>query len=356
MGVIRQPFGRLDDGRCVERWTLTGERLRVSLLTYGAAVQAVVYDGVDLVLGFDRIEDYRDARCPYIGTVVGRYANRLSDGLVVSGRTCPLDCNEGDTVQLHGGSQGLHRRLWKARPVPGHDPGVVFTLDCADMQAGCPGNMRIQVTYTLASDSALRIDYAAVCGQDTVVNLTNHAFFNLNGTAAEDIRNHTLELWADAYLPVDARLLPLGPPAVVEGTPFAFAPSATGLPGGENQIGSRLRCDHPQIALAGGIDHNFCIGGEGMRLAARVVSPKTGLVLECHTDQPGVQVYLGQGLEEQTGKGGIANSAFAGLCLETQHYPDSPHHPEYPTTFLKAGDTFRSATEYRFYHREDCAL
>lgn len=356
MGVIRQPFGRLDDGHCVDRWILVGERLRVCLLTYGAAVQDIEYDGVHLVLGFDNIEDYEDARCPYIGTVVGRYANRLSDGLVVSGRTCALDCNEGDTVQLHGGSEGLHRRIWEAKVAPGSDPGVVFIVDCDDMQAGCPGKMQIQVTYTLVKDSALRIEYAAVCDQDTVVNLTNHAFFNLNGTAAEDIRNHTLELWADAYLPVDARLLPLGSPAPVKGTPFAFAPVTSGLVGEENQIGSRLHSDHPQIALAGGIDHNFCIDGEGMRLAARVTSPKTGFVLECHTDQPGIQVYLGQGLEEKTGKGGIAIGRYAGLCLETQHYPDSPHHPQYPTTFLRAGDTFRSSTEYRFYNTEDFAL
>ena len=353
MGVIKQPFGRLDDGRCVQRWTLTGGRLRVSLLTFGAAVQAIVYDGVDIVLGFDRIEDYLSARCPYIGTVVGRYANRLSDPLTAAGRTYSLDCNEGKTVQLHGGTQGLHRRLWEACLAPGNDPGVIFTLICEDMEAGCPGRMRIQVTYTLVGGAALRIEYKAVCDQDTVINLTNHAFFNLNGAGSEDIRNHTLELWAQSYLPVDERLLPLGEPCPVKGTPFAFTPAGNDWRKTESKIGDRLHAQHPQIALAGGIDHNFCIDGEGMRRAARLASPKTDIVMECHSDQPGLQIYLGQGLEEEAGKNGLPIGPYAGLCLETQHYPDSPSHPDYPTTFLSAGEVFQSTTEYRFICKEE---
>ena len=349
MAVTCQPFGKLANGQAVEQWILTDDRLRACVLTYGAALQSLCFDGVEVALGFDTIEDYQAARCPYIGMIVGRYANRLPRELEVSGKTYALACNEGDAVQLHGGEDGLHRRLWKAEAAPGPYPGVTLTTCCAHMQAGCPGEMTIRVTYTLRPGPALGIDYEATCDQDTVVNLTNHAFFNLNGVGKEDIRNHRVKLCASRYLPVDSQLLPLGEPCPVEGTPFDFMAEDTDE---TSSIGSRLGCEHPQIALAGGIDHNFCIDGEGLRLAARVSSPVTGIAVECISDQPGLQIYVGQGLNEAAGAGGHPIGLFGGFCLETQHYPDSPRHPEYPTTFLPAGEMFRSHTEYRFFQQE----
>lgn len=344
MGVGCQPFGNLKDGRSIERWTLTDGKLEASVLTYGAALQSLQLDGTEVALGFDCIEDYEKAQCPYIGMVVGRYANRLPKELEVSGEVFSLDCNEGDAVQLHGGEDGLHRRVWEAAVAEGVFPGVVLTTRCAHMEAGCPGEMTIRVTYTLRPDSTLGIEYEAVCDRDTVVNLTNHAFFNLNGVGKEDIRNHRLKLWASRYLPVDERLLPLGEPSPVKSTPFDFTADAVDE---ASSIGSRLILDHPQIALGGGIDHNFCIDGEGLRLAARVTSPLTGMAIECYSDQPGLQIYVGQGLNETAGKKGVSIGRYAGFCLETQHYPDSPRHSEYPTTFLAAGEKFHSSTEYR---------
>lgn len=358
MSVQCSLFGTLPDGRTAEQWTLSGNGLSVSLINYGAAIQSLTYNGRDMVLGFDRIEDYLSARCPYIGTIVGRYANRLSGGeLTLSGRSYPLDCNEGKEVQLHGGKTGLHQKLWTVVENDGAEPSVTMTAVCEDMEGGCPGRMEIRATYSLLPGATLRLEYEAVCDQDTVVNLTSHAFFNLGGQRG-DIRGHCLEICASRYLPVDAALIPLGEGDLVEGTPFDFRPANPADCGRSHRIaplagepiGAHLDPLHPQIGLAaGGIDHNFCIDGQGFRPAARVYAPESGITMVCATDQPGLQIYLGQGLCESAGKGGVPLAAYTGLCLETQHYPDSPCRPSYPSTLLQAGDTFRSATEYQFF-------
>ena len=352
MIVSHHPFGVTRDGRAVEEWTLRNARCCVRLLTYGAALRSWVFDGVDRVIGFDTMADYEEAVCPYIGMVVGRYANRLSGPVTLGGRTFVPQDNEAPGVQLHGGDPALHNAVWQARPAGGKDPGVVMSRRFADGEGGAPGALEVEVTYTLRHPATLRIDYRAVCDSDTFINLTHHAFFNLDGPQG-DIRDHRLELAADAYLPVDARLLPLGDPAPVAGTPFDFRPAASGAwPGADRRIGDRVTADHPQVALAGGIDHNFCLRGRGFRPVARLAAPG-GVGLMTLTDQPGVQVYLGQGLRERTGKGGHPQGAWAGMCLETQHYPDSPHHPAYPTTFLSAGQIFRSVTAYSLCRLDD---
>ncbi len=349
MPILCEPFGTLQNGQPIQRWTLTQDAVTVSVLTYGATLQSFILGDTDVALGFDSIEDYETADCPYIGTTVGRYANRLSTPLNVAGEAFPLDCNEGDSVMLHGGEGGLHRKVWQAREAEGDVPGVTLTTHCAHMESGCPGDMDLQITFTLHPGGILRLDYEATCDRDTVINLTNHAFFNLNGVGGEDIRNHRVHMKAHHYLPVDERLLPLGDPVPVEGTPFDF----TGETLDESaSFASRLGLDHPQLSLGNGIDHNFCIDGQGFRPAARVTSPLTGLALECRTDQPGVQIYHSQFLKETAGKQGVPLGQYAGFCLETQHYPNSPAHPTYPSVLLKAGETFSSRTEYQLIQEE----
>ncbi|GAA5513901.1 aldose 1-epimerase [Deinococcus carri] len=304
----------------------------------------------DLVLGHDRAAPYFDRQTsPYFGALIGRYANRIAGGrFSLGGQTYTLARNDGPNA-LHGGPGGFDQRLWDSRAVMGADgPGVVLTYLSRDGEEGYPGNLTVQVTYTLLPEGALRIDYAAQTDAPTVLNLTNHTYWNLSGQARRDILDHELTVHADAITPVDATLIPTGQFLPVPGTPFDFRRP--------RRIGTSVDDQDPQLRAAGGYDHNFVLGdvGEGgdLRHAATLHDPTSGRQMEVHTTQHGLQVYSGNFLDGSiVGKGGQPYGHRWAVCLETQHFPDSPHQPGFPGTVLLPAQVFRSRTIYAFSAR-----
>lgn len=337
-------FGKMPDGTGVERITLRGGGLSCRVITYGGALQKLcVPDGdggwVDVVLGFDRLEDYF-AQTAYIGALVGRYANRIGGArFALGGQEWPLAANEGRN-QLHGGPVGFDKRVWSVEAA-GED-FVTLSLVSAHGEGGFPGEMTARVTYTL-SNGALILDYEAVCDRETLCNLTSHAYFNLGGHDSGSICGHTLRLNASAYVPTDGESIPLGRLEPVEGTPMDFRE--------ETPIGLRIGEDHPQLALAAGYDHNWAIDGAwgSLRPAARAVCPETGIVMEMSTTLPGVQLYTGNWIGGvPAGKGGAVYENRHAFCLESQFYPDSPNWPEVPQAILRPGEVWKHRTVFAF--------
>ena len=336
-----EPFGRLPDGRSVERYTLTGAGgLTVKVLTYGATVQSLVFDGVDVVLGYDTLAGYQNGQSCQ-GAAIGRYGNRIAGGrFTIDGVEYALARNEADVNHIHGGTVGFDRRLWQAEPLMAEEPTLRLTLISPDGEEGYPGNLTATVTYSVTADNALRILYTATSDKDTHFNPTNHAYFNLNGGG--DVLEHTLTIRADRYTPVDENLIPLADIQAVAGTPFDFtAPKA---------VGRDIRAKDAQLKVVGqGYDHNFVLTGE--QPFATLYAPQSGIEMTCFTDQPGVQLYTAVNLNEPGGKGGTPLCRYGALCLETQHYPNTPNRPDFPSTLLKAGERFHSETVYRFAKR-----
>jgi aldose 1-epimerase len=307
-------FGTLPSGEQVEQVELSSGRLRAQVLTLGAVVRSLEVSGRDVVLGLDTVEDYL-TRSRYFGAVVGRYGNRIANGrFTLDGVEYHLPVNNGPN-SLHGGTEGFDRKVWT---ISDRSPAsVTLTLTSPDGDQGYPGTLTASVTYTLADD-ALRIDYATKTDAPTVVNLTNHSYFNLAG--AGDVRDHLVTIEADHYLPVDADKIPTGELAPVKGTPFDFTEPHT--------VGERYD---------GAYDHCFVLNG-AMRVEAG------GLAMDVTTTEPGVQFYTGSMLDAVTTPFG----PFAGLCLETQHFPDSPNQPHFPSTVLRPGERRTSTTTYAF--------
>jgi aldose 1-epimerase len=339
--ATRHPFGTIPSGSVpggseVDRWRLdNGHGVTADILTYGATLHGFTVDGTPLVLALPDIAAYA-GRHPYLGAIVGRYANRIAHGRFdLDGVSHTLAANEGGTT-LHGGPDGFNRRVWTAAQLD--DAAVRLTLTSPDGDQGFPGTLTVAVTYTLGEDGLLAIDYEARTDRPTVVNLTNHAYFNLGG--AGSILDHELQVDGDAYLPIDEAAIPLGPAAVVAGTPFDLrAPQ---------RIGDALKADDPQLAVAGGFDHCWLLGLTGqIRRAARLSDPAGGRWLEVWTTEPGIQVYTGNRLDGTIGLPGRSYERHAGICLETQRLPNSPNEPAYPSATLRPGDTYRSRTELR---------
>lgn len=344
-GITKTGFGKTADGAAVDLYTLTNTHgLTAKIMTYGALLTELhVPDKTgklgNVVLGFDNLKQYLDGH-PYFGCTVGRYANRIAKGkFTLDGKTYTLAVNNGPN-SLHGGLKGFDKVVWTAEPsdTPA-GPGVKFTYVSADGEEGYPGKLAVTVIYTLTNRDELKIEYAASAEKATPVNLTNHSYFNLAGPGKGDILGHVLSLTADKYTPVDDTLIPTGKIEPVSGTPLDFTkPTA---------IGARI----DQLkGEPGGYDHNFVINGGGGALAptATVTEPTTGRVMEILTTQPGVQLYTGNFLDGKlTGNGGVYKKHY-GFCLETQHFPDSPNHPNFPSTILKPGETYRQVTVHRF--------
>ncbi|MGK5555335.1 aldose epimerase family protein [Actinomadura kijaniata] len=343
---MSEKFGTLPDGTAVHRHTLeSGAGLRARVLTYGCVVQTLEVPGRDggranVVLGCSTLEDYLTGS-RYFGAVVGRYGNRIAGGRFrLDGREHRLPVNNGPN-SLHGGERGFDKHVWE---VTGSGPDrVTLARVSPDGEEGYPGTLRAEVTYTL-TDDALRIDYRTTADAPTVVNLTNHSYFNLAGEDSGDVYGHVLTVEADRYLPVDGHQIPTGKVAPVEGTPFDFrAPRA---------IGERLRDPHPQLLVGSGYDHTLVLrdAPAGAPLpAARVEEPGSGRTMEVLTTEPGVQFYSGNFLTGSVvGTGGRAYRQGAGFCLETQHFPDSPNQPAFPSTVLRPGETRTSTTVFRF--------
>jgi aldose 1-epimerase len=341
-------FGKARDGAAVRLFTITNKSgASMKVMTYGAAVVSLnVPDRsgklADIVLGFDSIEGYQRNN-PFFGAIVGRYANRIAGATFsLDGTPYKISANNGRNT-LHGGRLGFDKVIWSGAKID--DQTVEFTYLSQDGDQGFPGNLTARVRYSLSDSNEMKIEYSATTDKDTVVNLAHHSYFNLAGAGTGDILNHELTIDADHYTPTDARGIPLGPMAEVAETPFDFRQA--------HKIGERIAVDDPQIHAGNGYDHNFVLTSkDGIRLAATVYEPTTGRVLEILTDQPGIQFYSGNGLDGSiTGKDGKQYPQHAAFCLEPQHFPDSPNHPEYPSTELKPGETCHTVTVYKFSAR-----
>jgi len=346
--IKKQAFGTVPEGR-VDLYTMPNSRgMEVRVMNYGGIIVSLrVPDkkGVlaDVVLGFDTLDAYLNNK-PYFGAIIGRYANRIANGkFTLNGAGYRLARNNGMN-SLHGGLKGFDKVLWRGEQFENNQGiGVVFTYTSKNGEEGYPGNLKAKVTYTLTDQSELQIEYQATTDEATPVNLTNHSYFNLVSEGNGDILKHNLILNADRFTPVDSTLIPAGELRSVAGTPFDFTkPTA---------IGARIDTNNEQLAIAHGYDHNFVLSrkGSGLELAGRVHEPQTGRALEVYTTEPGVQFYTGNFLDGTiTGKHGHAYNKHAGLCLETQHFPDSPNHSNFPWTILKPEQTYNSRTVYKF--------
>jgi aldose 1-epimerase len=346
MSITKAPFGRLADGTAVDIYTLTNKAgLEARITTYGAILVSLKVpdrNGVlaDVNLGFDTLEGYLGTH-PYFGAIIGRYGNRIAKArFTLDGVEYRLAANNNGNT-LHGGIKGFDKVVWTAEPVnTAHGTGVKLTYLSKDMEEGFPGNLSVTVVYTLTDSNELEIRYDATTDKKTVLNLTNHAYWNLKGEGRGDILGHVLQIEADRFTAVDSpvNLIPTGEILAVAGTPFDFtSPRA---------IGERI------AQVEGGYDHDFVLrrGGGTLILAARVEEPESGRAMEVWTDQPGIQLYTGNFLDGTVvGKGGKAYQKHFAFCLETQHFPDSPNHPNFPTTVLEPGQAYRTVTVHKFF-------
>lgn len=348
MGVTESDFGATQDGKAVVQYTLVNKNgAYAKLITYGATLTELhVKDPQgklgDVVLGFDNLRDY-EAKSPFFGATTGRVANRIAGGeFDLDGTTYQLAINNGPNT-LHGGKIGFDKKIWDAKVLHRDEgPSVAFHYVSPDLEENFPGNLDVTVTYTLTNDNALKIHYKATTDKDTIINLTNHTYWNLSAMQSPTILNEVMEINADAFLPVNDTMIPTGRIRPVFGTVFDFTtPTPIGarignVPGGEPI----------------GYDHNYVLNkepGKAMNLFARVTDPTSGRVMTGYTTEPGVQFYTGNFLDGSIhGKRGKVYGIHAAFCLETQHYPDSIHHPDFPTTVLKAGQTYESTTMYAF--------
>jgi aldose 1-epimerase len=342
-------FGRTGDGVNARIFTLTNKNgLEARITNYGGIVVSLKTPDrngamADVVLGFDTLAGYISSPSPYFGALIGRYGNRIGHArFTLDGVEYKLAANNGEN-SLHGGTHGFNEKIWTPRELP--DGGLELTYLSKDGEEGYPGNLKTIVTYRLTDDNSLTIDYSATTDKDTVLNLTNHSYFNLKGAGQGDILGHMLTLTADRFTPVDAGLIPTGELRAVSGTPFDFTKSTA--------IGSRIERNDEQLKLGKGYDHNWVLNNfnkpGNSALAARVVEPTGGRVMEVYTTQPGIQFYTGNFLDGTIkGKGGKAYRQRYGFCLETQHFPDSPNKPSFPSTVLKPNQKFHSTTVFKF--------
>jgi aldose 1-epimerase len=341
--ISKQPFGKTSDGVAVDLYTLADGKIEARITNYGGIIVSLRTPDRngnldDVVLGYDSFEGYR-ANPAYFGAIIGRYANRIAHGsFQLDGKTYSIPKNNGDNA-LHGGIRGFDKVVWTAREIRN---GIELSHVSKDGDQGFPGTLTATVRYTLDA-GALQIDYSASSDKDTVLNLTNHSYFNLAGQGKGEVLGHVVKIDASRFTPVDATLIPTGELKSVEGTPFDFrTPHA---------IGERIDAKDEQLHLGLGYDHNFVLDHPDGQLAeaAEVYEPTTGRILRVLTTQPGVQLYTGNHLDGSiTGKQGIVYKPRFAFCLETQHFPDSPNHPDFPSTVLKPGQKFHSVTVFQF--------
>ena len=349
--IERSSFGTTKDGQALDLYTLkslTGMTIKIT--NYGGTIVSWTTSDKngkyeDITLGCDSISGYEKG-VPYFGALIGRYGNRIAKGkFSLDGKTYTLATNNNEN-HLHGGKKGFDKVVWTATPIEGPEPALKLTYMSKDMEEGYPGNLSVEVVYTLLKNDALKIAYTATTDKKTVVNLTNHAYFNLSADLNKTILDHEIALNCDKFLPVDKTLIPTGELKPVEGTPFDFINST--------KIGARINdTTDMQIKYGGGYDHAWILKGQNtegaMRTAAIVTEPTSGRVMEVLTTEPAIQFYTGNFLDGTIhGKNGVIYKKRSGLCLETEHYPDSPNQSKFPTTTLKPGETYSTTTIYRF--------
>ncbi|WP_328881913.1 aldose epimerase family protein [Streptomyces sp. NBC_00299] len=346
---VKALFGKLADGTKVYSWSLANGGTRMNVLSYGGVVQSLEIPDrrgrlANVSLGFDNIEDYV-AKSPYFGALIGRYGNRIGKGkFTLDGKAYQVNVNDGEN-SLHGGAQGFDKRVWDVEPfTKGSDVGLHLYYTSVDGEMGYPGTLKVKVTYTLTKHGDWRIDYAATTDKATVVNLTSHVYWNLAGEGSGTIENHQLKIDASRYTPVDSGLIPTGQLAPVAGTPFDFRRTKA--------IGEDLREAHQQLLYGKGIDHNWVLDkGISPRpeWIATLKDPSSGRTLRMATTEPGLQFYSGNFLDGTlVGTSGRTYRQGDALCLETQHFPDSPNKPSFPSTVLRPGQTYRSTTVHSF--------
>lgn len=348
--ITKHYFGSLEGGQDVYCYKMKNANgMTVRICEFGGAIMEIrVPDRwgrmSDVVGGYDSLRDYVLAG-GYIGALIGRVGNRICKGkYTVDGKEYTAYCNDGQNT-LHGGKVGFSHKIWSVKPVDGEEPKLILTLESPDGEEGYPGNLKVTVTYTLLSSNALSIRYQAETDKKTVINLTNHAYFNLGGYASGKVFDHVLQMDADRYLPTDTTLIPTGEIRSVAGTPFDFREPKT--------IGRDFDMDNPDIAIAGGFDHCFCFaGGETKEptLRIEVYEPNSGRIMQVYTNQPAVQFYSGNFLSdpEHPLKGGYPQNKQSLFCLETQKMPDAINHPNFDNTVLNPGETYEHLTVYQF--------
>jgi aldose 1-epimerase len=341
--VSKTVLGTMPDGKVVDLYTLKADGIEAGIMTYGARVVSIKTPDrngkmANVVLGYSGLDGYLDDKTSYFGAIVGRYGNRIAHGkFSIGGHQYQVPTND-HANSLHGGTVGFDKLVWQGHAIA---DGVEMTLVSKDGDMGYPGTLTLHVKYTV-SHGALRIDYSATTDKATVLNVTNHSYFNLSADG-KPILNEEIMIPADKYTPVDSGLIPTGVLAPVEGTPFDFRKATV--------IGARIHDNNEQLKIAGGYDHNWVLRGKNgeTKTAARLYDPVTGRVLTVTTTEPGVQFYSGNFLNgTKFGKAGESHMLNSGLCLETQHFPDSPNHPAFPTTELKPGQTMHSTTTFTF--------
>jgi aldose 1-epimerase len=345
--IDKQDFYKIIDGKTVELFLLRNKKgAEVSVINYGAKIVSILVPDkngkkVDVVLGKSNMDDYQNNQEPYFGAVCGRTANRIADGhFILDGVEYQLAVNNGPN-SLHGGIKGFHAVVWDAKQLD--EQTLELSYFSQEGEEGFPGNLSVTVIYRLSDDNSLAIEYQATTDKTTILNLTNHSYFNLSGEGDPYIGDHELQINAQYYLPTSDVAIPLGKPENVEDTPFDFKDLHT--------IGERIEEEFTQLIFGNGYDHNYIIdkSDAGLTLCAKAISPQTGIVMEVFTTEPGVQLYTGNFLDGSfPGKNGHTYPKRSAFCLETQHYPDSIHHPEYPSTVLKSGEVFESKTIYKF--------
>jgi aldose 1-epimerase len=349
MDIKKRPFGKTTDETLVDLYTLaTTQGMTVEITNYGATVVSVTVPDRDgkpgnVTLGYDSLQEYIN-RPYYFGCIAGRYANRIAGGRFILNDTAYILAQNDGENHVHGGIRGFDKAMWQAREIENEDnPGLELTYLSRDGEEGYPGNLSATVVYTVTDENELRIDFSAATDTPTIVNLTHHSYFNLAGAGAGDILDHELMIKADRFCPVDTSLIPTGELRPVRGTPLDFTrPMA---------IGARIDNDDEQLRIAKGYDHNWVLNkdDDGLCLAARVFERNSGRTLEVYTTQPGIQFYSGNFMEDRTaGKAGQIYPHRGGFCLETQHFPDSPNRPNFPSTVLEPGSKYEHTAIYTF--------
>ncbi|MGA2039816.1 MAG: aldose epimerase family protein [Bryobacteraceae bacterium] len=350
--VKKQSYGKMPDGTPVDLYVLTNANgMEAHVTAYGGTLVSLTAPDrhgsfADVVLGMDTLDGCR-TQTAYFGALIGRYGNRIAGGqFTLEGKTYHLPINDGPNT-LHGGPLGFGKQLWQVREVASEEgPAVEFGYVSKDGEEGFPGTLTAKVVYTLTNKNELKIDYTATTDKPTVVNLTNHAYFNLKGAGEGDILDHEVTIDASRFTPVDSVLIPTGELRAVKGTPFDFTKAIA--------IGARIETDDQQLKFGKGYDHNWVLDKTraGLAKAAEVYEPKTGRVLQVWTTEPALQFYTGNFLDGTIhGKGGKVYPRRGAFCMETQHYPDSPNHPAFPSTELKPGATYHTTTVYSFSAR-----
>ena len=338
--IEKKEYGRVGEKEVYLYKLDNGKGLSAEIFTYGGILRTLTFDGTDVVLGRDSLEEYMNNTGCY-GALIGRNSNRIANGeFTLNGVKYTLAKNNGNN-NLHGGLVGFGKRVWDSKAIDKEEPSLVLTLVSADGDEGFPGKVKVKVTYTLTSDNAIKIHYEGKSNRDTLLNMTNHTYFNLNGHASGTVDDHTLKMASGFYTPNTPECMPYGVVEKTEGTPFDFT---EGL-----RLGDGFASDHEQIKLFSGYDHNFALDGFGYREFATLSGDKTGIIMTAYTDRPAVQIYSGNGIDsERVCKEGAKYPVHGGVCLETQVFPNAMEYSHFPSPILKKSEKYDTVTAFRF--------